>query len=67
MDILIIAVLCILFMLFDFFPKRDQRSRTVNRCYLLLMFFSVSLLLINFCIPNAPKVVNLINLLFTES
>jgi len=66
MDVFLIIVLYAFLLAFDFFPERTVRSHTVNRCYMLLMFVSISLFLITFLVPNAPKIVNIITALFPQ-
>lgn len=66
MDILMIFLLCVLLLVFDYFPKRTRRSRRCNCCYLLLMFLSITLLLVYFLLPDAPKIVNIITALFPQ-
>ena len=67
MDIFLIVIFFICMLIFEYVQNRSQRSRTVNRCYMLLMLISASMLLINFLLPDAPKIVNMISALFLRS
>lgn len=67
MDIILIVMFFICMLIFEYVRNRSQRSRTVNRCYMLLMLISVSMLLIKFLLPDAPKIVNMISALLLRS
>lgn len=67
MDTILISAMYVALFTLDFLPRRGQRCRAANVCYLLFVLAGAALLLAVGLFPEMPKISELIVALFDRA